>query len=329
MKDNKKSKELISNDKKNLKKTDRKLIINPLFFIVIITYFVTRILQVFTGTQHFWSRLWNKIIDVIGDEPFGVYVVWTTIFSFCVYWIFGSIFTFMDLTLSPKSLRKYKVQPNTNEAIDKKTLFDAIKVILFNQIFVGIPLAYFGYYVKRRKGFPENFRDVPGFERVVLDLIVCILVDEIGFYYSHRLFHKGFFYKHIHKQHHLWQSPIAITATYCHPIEHMLSNVLPVAGGSMIMQSHTSVQWIWITIAILTTLNNHSGYHLPFSHSSEFHDFHHLKFVECFGKLGLLDRLHNTDKLFRETINSSRHRVLFSLKSARERYPDRVVKKTL
>lgn len=64
---------------------------------------------------------------------------------------------------------------------------------------------------------------------------------------------------------------------YCHPLEHILSNVLPVAGGSVIMQSHTSVTWLWMMLATLTTLNNHSGYHLPFSHSSEFHDFHHLK----------------------------------------------------
>lgn len=204
------------------------------------------------------------------------------VFSLAVYWIFGGIFLLMDLTLSPRLLRKYKVQPHTNEPVDKAILYDAIKVILFNQIAIGAPMAYISYYIKKLKGFPENFREVPSFEKVLLDLAVCILVDEIGFYYSHRLFHKKFFYKHIHKKHHLWQSPIAITATYCHPLEQILSNVLPVAGGSVIMQSHISVTWLWLAIATLTTLNNHSGYHLPFSHSSEFHDFHHLKWVKIF-----------------------------------------------
>lgn len=47
------------------------------------------------------------------------------------------------------------------------------------------------------------------------------------------------------------------------------------------------------------------------------------RFVECYGKLGLLDYLHKTDKLFREMVNGSRHRVLFSLDSARERFPDK------
>jgi fatty acid hydroxylase domain-containing protein 2 len=216
-------------------------------------------------------------MDIIGEDRFNVYVVHTTIFSFAVYWIFGGIFTYMDLTLSPQALRKYKVQPQTHEPLDMKLLIHAVKVILFNQFFVGVPLAYLAYLGRKAKGFPEDFRALPSFERVLLDLFVCILVDEIGFYYSHRLFHNKFFYKHIHKTHHLWQSPIAITATYCHPLEHVLSNLLPVAGGSIIMQCHTSVSWLWLAMATLTTLNNHSGYHLPFSHSSEFHDFHHLK----------------------------------------------------
>lgn len=212
-----------------------------------------------------------------GEDHFNVYVIGTTIFSFSIYWIFGGLFTFMDVFLSPRVLRKYKVQPQTNEPVDMKTLIAAVKVIIFNQTVIAIPLTVFAYYLKRLKGFPEDFREVPSFPKVVFDLFVCILVDEIGFYYSHRLFHNKFFYKHVHKQHHEWQAPIAITAIYCHPLEHILSNVLPVAGGSVIMQSHTSVTWLWIAIAILTTLNNHSGYHLPFSHSSEFHDFHHLK----------------------------------------------------
>lgn len=165
------------------------------------------------GTTRFWSTFWNKVIDLTGEDPFNVYVVGTITFSIIVYWTFGGLFTLMDVTLSPKALRRYKVQPQTNEPVDKAKLIDALKVVLFNQFIVQIPLAYVAYLLKKLKGFQENFREVPSFERVLLDLLVCILVDEIGFYYSHRLFHNKFFYKHVHKKHHLWTSPIAITAT--------------------------------------------------------------------------------------------------------------------
>lgn len=161
----------------------------------------------------FWGRSWNRVIDLTGENPFVVYVIGTTVWSMGFYWFIGGLYLLMDLTLSPQALRKYKVQPETNEPVDKAALFDAIKVILFNQIFVGIPMTIISFYLKKRKGFLEDFRAVPSFDKVFLDLLVCILVDEIGFYYSHRLFHNKFFYKNIHKQHHLWTSPIAITAT--------------------------------------------------------------------------------------------------------------------
>lgn len=38
--------------------------------------------------------------------------------------------------------------------------------------------------------------------------------------------------------------------------------------------------------------------------------------------MGWMDRLFGTDATFKNTINDVRHRNLFGLKSARERYPD-------
>lgn len=99
--------------------------------------------------------------------------------------------------------------------------------------------------------------------------------------------------------------------------------MLPAALGPLIMNSHISTIWIWYTLAQLITLTVHSGYHIPFFHSAEHHDFHHAYFIECFGKIGLLDYLHNTDETFQKSINGTRHRVLLTLESARERFPDK------
>jgi len=68
--------------------------------------------------------------------------------------------------------------------------------------------------------------------------------------------------------------------------------------GSSILIRHASA-WLWYCLALLSTLNAHSGYHFPFFPSPEAHDFHHLKFNQCYGVLGILDYLHGTDTLFR------------------------------
>ena len=66
---------------------------------------------------------------------------------------------------------------------------------------------------------------------------------------------------------------------------------------------------------------------MPFLHSPQFHDFHHLKFIENFGASGFLDKFHGTSAKFEESIQKIRHRTLITLKSANELYPDNFISK--
>lgn len=82
------------------------------------------------------------------------------------------------------------------------------------------------YPLIKWRGLPWQ-AELPSFQRVLFDLAGCLIIEEFGFYYTHRLLHHPYLYKHIHKIHHEWTAPIGIVGIYAHPIEHCVcSNVI-------------------------------------------------------------------------------------------------------
>lgn len=86
--------------------------------------------QWITKTDSFWDKTWNKIIDAVGDNEHNFYVFVLPLLTYSCYWIIGGIFTFMDVTNKPQFLRKFKVQPKTNEPVDRKKLVKVSKLKL-------------------------------------------------------------------------------------------------------------------------------------------------------------------------------------------------------
>ncbi|KAI9362544.1 hypothetical protein DFJ73DRAFT_598588, partial [Zopfochytrium polystomum] len=128
------------------------------------------------------------------------------------------------------------------------------------------------------------------------DLAGCVVVEEVLFYYCHRLLHHPALYRHFHKVHHEFTAPMGVAAGYAHPLEHLILNAIPLILGPLVMRAHLFTLWVWIFIAVATIVADHSGYSFPFFAPSVVrHDFHHLRFNSNFGALGLLDWLHGTD----------------------------------
>lgn len=203
---------------------------------------------------------------------------------------------------SPTSFfRKYKTQPEAHVPLDKVRFFKASLRVLFNQTIVSIPFTIFMYHVGEAVGRPD-LRSVTSFQKLMFDLVVMGLVYEFGFYYSVRK-HPSMFAK-ISRNECDCSTAFCIIAEFtstftkctmsgqrqsapwlsmrirsvrrlflsCQWIveplfpEHIFSNLLPVILSIIAVNGSVATSWVWLTMTIITTLGDHSGYHLPFLH---------------------------------------------------------------
>jgi sterol desaturase/sphingolipid hydroxylase (fatty acid hydroxylase superfamily) len=173
---------------------------------------------------------------------------------------------------------KYKL-PNRNAPVG---FVEAITQVLLNQIFVTAPLMYM--FVD----FPEgSIFDLSNLYRIPL----AMLAMDVLFFYSHWILHIPYLYGRIHKMHHLWTGPCAISALYCHPIEQAVSNALPIIFSGMIAGLNFPTMRMWHVFILINSLAfSHGGY----KNGDEMHDLHHSLRNCNYGTLGILDWLHGT-----------------------------------
>jgi sterol desaturase/sphingolipid hydroxylase (fatty acid hydroxylase superfamily) len=273
------------------------------------------------ASGNYWQSVWEKIHELAGGNEIILAVWGSWIVSNFVFWAVNSFLIFLDVTGKPQVLLKYKIQEDKNVPVDTGRLLHAIRVVLFNQTIIGLPFIYVAYHGMRLRGCDFG-PELPTFQWVVLELVVYMLVEEVFFYYTHRLLHHKRIYKYIHKTHHEWQASIGIIGIYAHPVEHVLSNLMPPVLGPLLMGSHIATAWLWFGLAFASTTVSHCGYHFPFLPSPEAHDYHHLKFTNNFGVMGVLDRLHGTDAQFRASKEYQRHFMVLGTTPVKQLIPD-------
>ena len=116
-------------------------------------------------------------------------------------------------------------------------------------------------------------------------IMFCMLIEDITFYFSHRLLHHPKIYPSIHKIHHENKVNFCLAAFHTHPIEYIFGNILPMVMGPAFLwhRIHRASVFGWYFVRIVETLECHSGYSFPFSPfrllpfqlEADYHFFHH------------------------------------------------------
>jgi len=163
----------------------------------------------------------------------------------------------------------------------------------------------------------------PTYLEIIGQIVFFMIVEDFSFYWVHRFLHWKKVYPYIHKTHHEYNITVSVAAEYAHPLEFILSNLIPSSLGPKILgtQVHFLTYYIWLVIRLMETVDGHSGYEfswspyrlLPLSGSSIYHNYHHSNNIGNFCSLfTYLDTLFGTNKSYYKYLSKKEKEVVLN-----------------
>ena len=128
---------------------------------------------------------------------------------------------------------------------------------------------------------------------VILKCIFTYLLADIWFYHIHVFAHHPQIYQWVHKMHHKFTKPYALTALYCTGYETVVVNCFSVGLGPIIFQLPPPYIYIWFVLVSLNTVASHSGYTFSIFIDKS-HEIHHAEFNYNYSFNYWLDKLYGT-----------------------------------
>mmetsp|Transcript_25798 Transcript_25798/g.39022 ORF Transcript_25798/g.39022 Transcript_25798/m.39022 type:complete len:208 (+) Transcript_25798:444-1067(+) len=193
----------------------------------------------------------------------------------------------------------YRIQQSKKIKPKKNKTDYLLKSIAMSTLVLVPGIAYLMYYTHTNVMPIRITPTLPTQRERLIDHFLSLMVNETIFFYGHWLFHANkWLYKNVHKVHHEFTAPNAMSALHCHPVELLLLDFIPLVGGAFFFNQHLSSLATFGAVAILGTQTHHSGINWPWSlwdHQPEFHDEHHERFDGNYGNIGFYDKLHGTE----------------------------------
>ena len=207
-----------------------------------------------------------------------------------IFWTLCAVCCGIDLHYSFQDrLNDIKLQQNQHIDVDvyKRTALASLR----NQLVVTLPLSIVMMPLLYWRGCVDA--ECSGNPFVLLFQFSLIVTwEEFWFYTVHRILHSPALYRRFHAQHHTFKSPIAVSAIYAHPFEHLFANLLPVITGPLVFGLCLSILRFWVVFSTINAILAHCGYNF----SNGYHDIHHITNKHNFGVLGWMDYAFDTYK---------------------------------
>ncbi|ODV81716.1 uncharacterized protein CANTADRAFT_24553 [Suhomyces tanzawaensis NRRL Y-17324] len=242
-------------------------------------------------TQLSWmEKLWASWYLYIGNDTFAtglLFFLTHEIFYFgrCLPWFIIQQIPYFD---------KWKIQPT--KIPSNREQWECLKSVFKLHLLVeALPIwAFHPLCSKLQISVDIPF---PSYKVMTLQVMFFFICEDQWHYWFHRLFHIGWFYKNIHKQHHRYAAPFGLAAEYAHPVEVMALGTgtvgFPILYAwvatkyTLLPSLHLFTVTLWVCLRLLQAVDSHSGYDFPWSlhyyfplwAGSAHHDLHHHYFI--------------------------------------------------
>ena len=242
-----------------------------------------------------WQRVMDNFSDFVIAGPL------TFVFHEIVY--FGAWVPWLVLDQIPY-FKRYKIQPD--KKADWAMVAKCLKRLLLSHVFIQLPMQLMFHWVAQFLGFSMSL-PLPPVRDLAWQLPAFFVIEDFYFYWIHRALHHKSVYRYVHKIHHEHTHPFGIAAEYAHPVETFFLGIGTLLGP-LFFAKHMVTLWAWLFVRLWETVEDHSGYDLPWNPTNFIpfwggavhHDFHHKTFQGPYSSIFTwCDWAFGTDKMFR------------------------------
>ena len=244
----------------------------------------------------FWSLILDNFSHFVIAGPL------TFVFHEVVY--FGCWVPWLVMDQFPSVFERYKIQPEKKAS--KAMVWKCVKRLLISHVAIQLPMQLLFHWVAQFLGFSMAL-PLPPVRDLAWQLPAFFVIEDFYFYWVHRGLHHKSVYKYVHKVHHEHKHPFGIAAEYAHPVETFILGIGTLLGP-LFFAKHMITLWAWLLVRLWETVEDHSGYDLPFNPTNLIpfwggavhHDYHHKTFEGPYSSIFTwCDWIFGTDAGFR------------------------------